>query len=61
MLTTMVVNNIIQQIMTLGFTEYEARAYVSLIKIQPATAYELSRESGIPSSKIYEIIARSAI
>lgn len=54
----MVVNKIIQQIMTLGFTEYEARAYVALIKIQPATAYEISRESGIPSSKIYEIIAR---
>ena len=54
----MVVNKIIQQIMALGFSEYEARAYVSLIKIQPATAYEISRESGIPSSKIYEIIAR---
>ena len=54
----MVVNNVIQQIMTLGFTEYEAKAYVSLIKIQPATAYEISKESGIPSSKIYEIIAR---
>lgn len=58
MVTTMVVNKIIQQIMALGFTEYEARAYISLIKIQPATAYEISRESGIPSSKIYEIIAR---
>ena len=44
--------------MTLGFTEYEARAYISLLKIQPATAYEISRESGIPSSKVYEIIAR---
>ncbi|MBU4002810.1 MAG: hypothetical protein KKB94_10880 [Proteobacteria bacterium] len=54
----MVVNKIIQQIVALGFTEYEARAYVALIKIQPATAYEISRESGIPSSKIYEIIAR---
>lgn len=54
----MVVNKIIQQIMSLGFSENEAKAYVSLIKIQPATAYEISRDSGIPSSKIYGIIAR---
>ncbi len=54
----MVVNNITQQIMTLGFSEYEARAYECLLKIQPATAYEISRESGIPSSKIYEVIAK---
>lgn len=54
----MVVNNITEQIKTLGFSEYEAKAYIYLLKIQPATAYELSQESGIPSSKIYEIIAR---
>lgn len=54
----MVVNNITEQIKTLGFSEYEAKAYVCLLKIQPATAYELSQESGIPSSKIYEIIAK---
>jgi sugar-specific transcriptional regulator TrmB len=44
--------------MALGFTEYEAKAYISLIKTHPATAYEIARESGIPSSKIYEIISR---
>ena len=58
LLTTMVVNNLTRQIMTLGFSEYEARAYECLLKIQPATAYEISRESGIPSSKIYEVIAK---
>jgi sugar-specific transcriptional regulator TrmB len=42
----------------LGLSEYEAKAYVALIKVHPATAYEISRESGIPSSKIYETIAR---
>ena len=46
--------------MALGYTEYEAKAYVALVKIQPATAYEISKESGIPSSKIYEIINRLA-
>ena len=58
MVTTMVVTNIIEKIMSLGYTEYEARAYVALLKVQPATAYEISRESGIPSSKVYEVIAR---
>ncbi|WP_300673594.1 TrmB family transcriptional regulator [Desulfoluna sp.] len=54
----MVVNNIIQQITSLGFSEYEAKAYVHLLSVQPATAYELSQTSGIPSSKVYEILGR---
>jgi len=54
----MVVNNTIQQITALGFSEYEAKAYVHLLSAQPATAYELSQTSGIPSSKIYEILGR---
>ncbi len=53
----MVVNNI-QLLTELGFTEYEARAYVSLLQKHPAGAYELSKNSGIPSSKIYEVISR---
>ncbi|VVS91099.1 TrmB family transcriptional regulator [Desulfoluna spongiiphila] len=54
----MVVNNIIPQITALGFSEYEAKAYVHLLSVQPASAYELSQASGIPSSKIYEILGR---
>lgn len=54
----MVVNNLIRQITALGFSEYEAKAYVHLLSAQPASAYELSRISGIPSSKIYEILGR---
>jgi len=54
----MVVNNIIPQITALGFSKYEAKAYVHLLAVQPASAYELSQASGIPSSKIYEILGR---
>jgi sugar-specific transcriptional regulator TrmB len=54
----MVVNDLIQHIKTLGFSEYEAKAYLCLLKIQPATAYEIAQGSGIPSSKIYEVIAK---
>lgn len=54
----MVVNDLIESMKNLGFSEYEAKAYLCLLKIQPATAYEIAQGSGIPSSKIYETIAR---
>ncbi|OHD63557.1 MAG: hypothetical protein A2176_07175 [Spirochaetes bacterium RBG_13_51_14] len=56
----MVVNNIIQKLMDIGYSEYEARAYVALVRSNPATAYEIARLSGIPTSKIYEVLARLA-
>ncbi|NKB69391.1 MAG: hypothetical protein GKR89_20160 [Candidatus Latescibacteria bacterium] len=55
----MVVNNEIQSLLVdLGLTVYEARAYLALMRCQPATAYELAKQSGIPSSKIYETVNR---
>lgn len=42
----------------LGLSEYEAKAYTALLKENPLTAYEISKNSGIPSSKIYEVIRR---
>ncbi len=40
----------------LGFTSYEAKAYIACLSCHPATAYELSKASGVPSSKIYETV-----
>lgn len=55
----MVVNsNPVAGLQKLGLSEYEARAYAQLLRNNPVTAYELSRESGIPSSKIYEVLGR---
>ena len=42
----------------LGFTRNEAKAYLALLKNSPATRYELSKESGIPRSAIYDVISR---
>ncbi len=42
----------------LGFTQYEAKAYVSLLNYYPATRYELSKNSGVPRSAIYDVISR---
>ncbi len=55
----MVVNNeIIQLLSNFGLGDYEARAYVGLMRCQPATAYEVARSAGIPTSKIYETVNR---
>lgn len=40
----------------LGFTVYEAKAYVSLLQNSPVTRYELSKHSGVPRSAIYSVI-----
>jgi HTH-type transcriptional regulator, sugar sensing transcriptional regulator len=40
----------------LGLTTFETRAYVSLLHKGNVTGYELSKASGIPSSKIYSVL-----
>lgn len=42
----------------LGLTLNEARAYTALLACQPATAYEIAKQSAIPTSKIYETVNR---
>jgi sugar-specific transcriptional regulator TrmB len=45
-----------EELQALGFSEYEAKAYVALLKKSPVTGYELSRLSGVPRSMIYEVL-----
>ena len=40
----------------LGLTEYEIKAYTTLVEYGEQTAVELSRKSGVPYSKIYEVL-----
>jgi sugar-specific transcriptional regulator TrmB len=40
----------------LGLTTFEAKAYLSLLETGNVTGYELSKQSGIPSSKVYSVI-----
>lgn len=42
----------------LGFSEYEARAYLSLLKENPVTAYEAAKNGGLPTAKIYQVLAK---
>jgi sugar-specific transcriptional regulator TrmB len=47
-----------QRIQDLGFTSYEAKAYISLLENNPVTRYELSKYSGVPRSAIYNVIQK---
>ena len=48
--------DVLQHLKALGFTVYEAKAYVALLKEPHATGYEVAKRSGIPASKIYEVL-----
>lgn len=47
-----------QKVQDLGFTSYEAMAYVSLLENNPVTRYELGKNSGVPRSAIYNVIQK---
>ncbi|MFC7686287.1 TrmB family transcriptional regulator [Ureibacillus sp. GCM10028918] len=40
----------------MNFNEYEAKAYISLVKLGTVTAYQVSKDSGVPRARIYEIL-----
>jgi sugar-specific transcriptional regulator TrmB len=42
----------------LGLTDYEVKAYVSLLSYGSQTASEVSRQSGVPYSKVYDVLGR---
>jgi sugar-specific transcriptional regulator TrmB len=48
--------SIFEDMKRLGFSEYEVKAYMSLLEQYPLTGYGLSKISGIPRSRIYEIL-----
>lgn len=47
-----------QRLIKIGFSEYEAKAYVALLGKNPVTGYELSKLSGVPRSMIYEVLGK---
>jgi len=48
----------IDKLVKIGFSEYEAKAYVALLRKSPVTGYELSKLSSVPRSMIYEVVGK---
>ncbi len=51
-------NDSIDKLVKIGFSEYEAKAYVALLRESPVTGYQLSKLSGVPRSMIYEVLGK---
>lgn len=49
-------NLIINKMAEFGFTKYQAKAYITLLENDDISAYEISKRSGVPQSKVYETV-----
>jgi len=47
---------LIEEMKQLGLNQYEAKAYLSLLEEWPINGYILSKNSGVPRSRIYEVL-----
>lgn len=50
--------DIVQGLQQLGFTAYEAKVYIALLGHPGSTGYEVARHSGVPRSKVYEVLEK---
>jgi Cd2+/Zn2+-exporting ATPase len=50
--------DLLDNLLAIGFTEYEAKVYLALLRQHPATGYQLSKASGVPRSMVYEALGR---
>lgn len=48
----------LDRLVRLGFSEYEAKAYLAMLRESPATGYHISKASGVPRSMIYEVLGK---
>ena len=48
----------VEHLQAVGFSEYEARAYATLVRRGPLTGYQLAKDSGIPRPNVYAVIDR---
>lgn len=49
-------NILIEEMKQLGLNQYEAKAYLTLLEEYPVNGYTLSKYSGVPRSRIYEVL-----
>jgi predicted transcriptional regulator len=53
-------NALVEGLVQLGLTEYEARAYVAVVSVGEGGISDISQQSGIPRSRVYDIMERLA-
>ncbi len=49
--------DMVERLVRLGLTQYEARAYVALIRRDGSTPAEVAKVAGVPRPRIYDVIA----
>jgi sugar-specific transcriptional regulator TrmB len=47
---------LIEEMKQLGLNQYEAKAYLKLLEEWPVNGYTLSKNSGVPRSRVYEVL-----
>ena len=50
--------DVIALLLQLGFSEYEARAYLALLQRNPLNGYELAKVSGLPRANVYAVLQK---
>lgn len=48
---------IIERLQKFGLTKYESLAYISLLKLGPSKATDITKESGIPHTRVYDVLS----
>ena len=48
----------ISRLKQLGFSEYEARAYIALVQCSPQNGYEVAKASGLPRANVYNVLQK---
>ncbi|MDE3100959.1 MAG: TrmB family transcriptional regulator [Chloroflexota bacterium] len=51
-------DRIADRLVELGFSQYEARTYVGLLRTRAATGYTVANVTGVPQPKVYETLRR---
>jgi len=52
------VDNVVEGMSELGFSPYESRVYYALLQRSPMNGNEVGKQSGVPTSKVYETLER---
>jgi len=50
--------SVIDALVDLGFSQYEARTYIGLIGREPMTGYAIAKDTQVPQPKVYETLGR---